>query len=254
MKLKLEEKDNKTIVGLFPGILDEVRNNIRDIRGVNAGIIAPNEDEQKVIAANEKYAKLMEDVLWFGEDALNILQNCRGEITDASAILYVIKGFTIYVNNRFKELDRVRKRIAGEQFYYYDDDGQTVIIGLNTEANSDDKIEDLSYTYNRLYSQKDLNADIRKTTANNNKATNWILQMIKEKKIEKLPDQNRDRFLDLVANADLINRSFDMMNSLRKKTLNKEQYKICQSLFINFNSFLERTYMDCWAFKVDNNL
>ena len=108
MKLKLEEKDNKTIVGLFPGILDEVRNNIRDIRGVNASIIAPNEDEQKVIAANEKYAKLMEDVLWFGEDALNILQNCRGEITDASAILYVIKGFTIYVNNRFKELDRVR--------------------------------------------------------------------------------------------------------------------------------------------------
>ena len=78
--------------------------------------------------------------------------------------------------------------------------------------------------------------------------------MIKEKRIEKLPDQNRDRFLDLVANADLINRSFDMMNSLRKKTLNKEQYKICQSLFINFNSFLERTYMDCWAFKVNNNL
>ena len=254
MKLKLEEKDNKTIVGLFPGILDEVRNNIRDIRGVNAGIIAPNEDEQKVIIANEKYAKLMEDVLWFGEDALAILQNSRGEITDASAILYVIKGFTIYANNRFKELDRVRKKIAGEQFYYYDDDGQTVIMGLNTKTDDDDKIEDLSYTYNRLYSQKDLNADIGKTTANNNKATNWILQMIKEKRVEKLSDRNREKFLDLVANADLINRGFDMMNSLRKKSLNKEQYKICQCLFINFNSFLERTYMDCWAFKVDNNL
>ena len=79
-------------------------------------------------------------------------------------------------------------------------------------------------------------------------------EVLKEKRIEKLPNQNRDRFLDLVANADLINRSFDMMNSLRKTSLDKEQYKICQSLFINFNSFLERTYMDCWAFKVDNNL
>lgn len=254
MKLRLEEKDNKTIVGLFPGILDEVRNNIRDIRGINANIIAPNEDEQKVIAANEKYVKLMEDVLWFGEDALTILQNCRSEITDTSAILYVIKGFTIYINNRFKELDRVRKGIAREQFYYYDDDGQTVIMGLKTEANNDDKIEDLSYTYNKLYSQKDLNADIRKTTANNNKATNWILRMIKEKRIEKLPDRSREKFLDLVANADLINRGFDMMNSLLKTSLDKEQYKICQSLFINFNSFLERTYMDCWVFKVDNNL
>lgn len=60
---KLEEKENKTIVDLFSCILDEVRNNIRDIRGVNASIIAPNEDEQKVITANEKHAKSMEDIL-----------------------------------------------------------------------------------------------------------------------------------------------------------------------------------------------
>ncbi len=254
MKLKLEEKNNKIIVGLFPGVLDEVRNNIRDIRGENASIIAPNEDEQKVIAANEKYAKLVEDVLWFGEDALNILQNCRSEITDASAILYVIKGFTIYVNNRFNELDRVRKEIAGEQFYYYNDDGQAAIIGLNTKTDNDDEIEDLSYTYNSLYSHKDLNADIAKTTVNNNKATNWILQMLKEERTKKLSEQNRDRFLDLVANADLINRSFDMINPLLKTSLDKEQYKICQSLFMNFNSFIERAYMDCWAFRVNNNL
>ena len=116
MKLKLKEKDNKTLVGIFPGILDEVRNNIRDVRGVNANAIAPNENEQKVITANEKYAKSMEDILWFGEDALTILQNSRSEITDASAILYVIKGFTIYANSRFKELDRVRKKLLENNF------------------------------------------------------------------------------------------------------------------------------------------
>ena len=96
MKLKLEEKDNKTLVGIFPGILDEVRNNIRDVRGANANAIAPNEDEQKVITANENYAKSMEDILWFGEDALIILQHYRSEITDLSAMLYIIKGFSIY--------------------------------------------------------------------------------------------------------------------------------------------------------------
>ena len=118
MKLKIKKKDNKTIVGIFPGILDEVRNNIRDVRGVNANAIAPNEDEQKVITANEKYAKSMEDILWFGEDALIILQHYRGEITDLSAMLYIIKGFSIYANNRFKELERARKKFAKEQFYY----------------------------------------------------------------------------------------------------------------------------------------
>ena len=72
MNFRLEEKDNKTLVGIFPGILDEVRNNIRDVRGFNANAIAPNEDEQKVITANEKYAKSMEDILWFGEKLLTL--------------------------------------------------------------------------------------------------------------------------------------------------------------------------------------
>lgn len=255
MKLKLEEKDNKTIVGIFPGILDEIRNNIRDVMGANAGTIAPNEDEQKVITANEKYAKSMEDILWFGEDALIILQHYRGEITDLSAMLYIIKGFSIYANNRFKELDRTRKRVTGEQFYYYDDDGRTVLMGLNTEPKDDDeKMEDLSYTYNRFYDQKKLNADIGRVAKNSSNAMDWVLQMIETKGYIKLPEQERERFLDLVLNAKFINKSTKMMNSLRKKSLSKEQYKICQSLFVNYNSFLERVYMECWAFKVNNNL
>ena len=255
MKLKLEEKDNKTLVGIFPGILDEVRNNIRDVRGANANAIAPNKDEQKVITANEKYARSMEDILWFGEDALIILQHYRGEITDLSAMLYIIKGFSIYANNRFKELDRTRKRVAGEQFYYYDDDGRTVLMGLNTEPKDDDeKMEDLSYTYNRFYGQKSLDADVGRATMNSSSAIDWVIEMIKTKRIDKLPKQEREKFLDLVVNVKFINKSTKMMNSLRKKSLSKEQYKICQSLFVNYNSFLERVYMECWAFKVNNNL
>lgn len=252
---KLEKKENKKIVGFFPGIIDEARNNIRSVRGDNAGMIAPNKDEQKVIAANEKYAKSMEDILWFGEDALIILQHYRGEITDLSAMLYVIKGFSIYANNRFNELDRIRKRAAGEQFYYYDDDGQTILMGLNTESRDDDeKMEDLSYTYNRFYDQKSLDADIGRVTMNSSGAIDWVIEMIKTKKIDKLPKQEREKFLDLVVNVKFINKSTKMMNSLRRKSLSKEQYKICQSLFVNYNSFLERVYMECWAFKINNNL
>lgn len=78
MSFKLEEEENKTIVGIFPGILDEVSSNIRDVRGANADVIAPNEDERKIIAANEKYAKSMEDILWFGKYALFILHPLAG--------------------------------------------------------------------------------------------------------------------------------------------------------------------------------
>lgn len=85
MNFGLEEKGNKKIVGIFPGVIEEVKNNIRDISGANASVIAPNEDEQKAINANKKYIKCMKNVLGFGEEALNILQNCNCDITDASA-------------------------------------------------------------------------------------------------------------------------------------------------------------------------
>jgi hypothetical protein len=170
-------------------------------------------------------------------------------------MLYIIKGFSIYANNRFKELDRTRKRVTGEQFYYYDDDGRTVLMGLNTGTkNNNEKIEDLSYTYNRFYDQKKLNADIGRVAKNSSNAMDWVLQTIETKGYIKLPEQERERFFDLVLNVKFINKSTKMMNSLRKKSLSKEQYKICQSLFTNYNSFLERMYMECWAFKVNNNL
>ena len=254
MKLKLEEKENKTIVGIFPGILDEVRHNIRDVMGENANVIAPNEDERKIIVANEKYAKTMSDILWFGEDALTILQNYKNEITDASAILYVIKGFAIYVSNRLKELDRIKKRIAGEQFYYYDDDGRTVLMGLNTEAKDDDeKIEDLSYMYNRLYSQKDLAKDTKKAVSCYDEIVEWVSEMMKANK-KDLPKREQDNYFNIVLNARFINDANSTINSLLKLSPNQEEFKICQSLFINYNSFVERVYMECWAFKVNNNL
>lgn len=253
MQLKLEEKENKKIVGFFPGILDEVRHNIRDLRGENANIVAPNEDEQKIIVANEEYAKRMEDILWLGEDALNILQNYKGTITDISSILYILKGFTIYALNRYNELDRAKKEVSGEQFYYRDDE-KKVSIRMNTEIKDDDKVEDLSYTYNKRYSREALLAEIGRVATNSQKAMNWVVQMINSKRVDALPKRENEKFRNLAMSADLINRSYKMMNTLLETIEDKEQYKICQNLFINYNSFLERVYMECWAFKVNNNL
>ena len=63
MKLKLNEKDNKKMIGLFPGMLDEIKDNIRDLSGANANALAPNKNEQKVILANKKYIASMKGIL-----------------------------------------------------------------------------------------------------------------------------------------------------------------------------------------------
>ena len=253
MSFKLEEKENKTITGLFPGIIEEVKNNIINVSGANADMIAPNEDEQKVILANKKYIKAMADILWFGEEVLSILQNCKGDITDASAIIFLVKGFSIYANNRCNELERSRKTITGEQFYYHDNNGQMILKGLNNK-DTGETIEDLSYNYNKLYSRRHLRQDTNEAISYNDKATDWILKAMKDKRIDALPSRERDKFFDLVLNARLINNSPNTINSLLKLSPNEEEFKICQSLLMNYNSFVKRAYMECWAFKVNNNL
>lgn len=60
--------------------------------------------------------------------------------------------------------------------------------------------------------------------------------------------------LRIILNTKLTNKANSMINSLLKLSSDEEELKICQNLLINYNSFVKRTYMECWAFKVDNNL
>ena len=52
MKLKLEEKDNKKFVGLFPSVLDEAERNIKTLESINIETIVSNDDEKRLVKAN----------------------------------------------------------------------------------------------------------------------------------------------------------------------------------------------------------
>ena len=96
LKLKLEEKDNKKFVGLFPSVLDEAEKNIKTLESINIETIVSNDDEKRLVEANKKYIRNARILIKFGKEALNVLQSYRCEIDDNSAILFVLKGLAFY--------------------------------------------------------------------------------------------------------------------------------------------------------------
>lgn len=64
MNLKLEEKENKKIVGIFPGVIEEVKNNIRDLATMQ-------HITKKIELVLEEYAKLTDKGRRMTEDSYN---------------------------------------------------------------------------------------------------------------------------------------------------------------------------------------
>lgn len=117
MKLKLEEKDNKKFVGLFPSVLDEAERNIKTLESINIETFVSNDDEKRLVKANKKYIRNARILIKFGEEALNVLQSYCCEIDDNSAILFVLKGLAFYHFNLTQEADRVKKESRWQKVF-----------------------------------------------------------------------------------------------------------------------------------------
>ena len=255
MKIRLEEKNNKMIVGVYPGVLDEIKNNVRELKNLNESVVAPSKKEQKIIPANKKYIKAIEQILPFSEKALEIMQNYHTDVTDNNAMLFIFKGVISYTNNRFNELERTRKSVNGEKFFFHDDNKRVMLAGLEGREDDKEKTEDLSYVFSNLYrDQEALLADTSEAVKKSDDALKWLTACIKSSEHEKFDIKTKQRFDDLVANGSFVYNTGDIMNKVRKSMKTEEDFKICQGLFANYNTFLKRLYTDCWAFKVDNNL
>lgn len=63
MKLKLEEKDNKKFVSLFPSVLDEAERNIKTLESINIETIVSNEDEKRLVKANKLLDCLLNGII-----------------------------------------------------------------------------------------------------------------------------------------------------------------------------------------------
>ena len=251
MKISLGDESNKKIVGIFPCVIEEIKNNIRELTNQNESTVAPDTEMKKIISANKKYINTMRQILPLCEQALLTMQEYHEAVIDSCPMIFVFKGVISYASNRFKELERVRKSIKGEKFFFYDG-GSTIVSDW---AGRDDVAEDLSYIYSNLYPDfKSLDVDIREADKRFIDASNWLAAVAKSPEYGGLSESARRSLTDLAKNGIFANHCSEIMTEVTKSLKTKEDFKISQGLIGNYNVFLKRICADCWAFQVENNL
>ena len=253
MKLKLEEKDNKKFVSLFPSVLDEAERNIKTLESINIETIVSNEDEKRLVKANKKYIRNARILIEFGEEALNVLQSYRCEIDDNSAILFVLKGLAFYHFNLIQEADRVKKKVDGKKYFYRDKDNKLILVGYNN-FDEDVEVEDLSYRFNYGYAKDELEADTKQAMNMAMDGLAWIAELLKTINDKKLPQKEKIKLKDIVSNGLFMGNTHKAIKAILKQSDIDDDYEICQGLIDYYNAFLKKFYNDCWAFKVNNNL
>ena len=253
MKLKLEEKDNKKFVGLFPSVLDEAERNIKTLESINIETIVSNDDEKRLVKANKKYIRNARILIKLGEEALNVLQSYRCEIDDNSAILFVLKGLAFYHFNLTQEADRAKKKVDGKKYFYRDKDNKLILVGYNN-FDENVEVEDLSYRFNYGYTKDELEADTEQAMNMAMDGLAWISELLKTITDKKLPQKEIIKLKDIVNNGLFMGNTHEAIKAILRQSDIDDDYEVCQGLVDYYNAFLKKFYNDCWAFKVDNNL
>ena len=253
MNLDLKTKDNENLVAFFPAALEEIRNTIKELKIIVDNSSTSDKNKRELVLANKKYLASLTQIVDFGEGAFELLKHHKTKITDDSAILFILRGFAIYINNREREYERVRRTIQNERFFYTDN-GKIVLSKMCNDAKKG--MPDLSYIYDEAYSQKALINDSVDSTKKFYQAVDWIIDTVKASDPKTMLKNKQHAITDLLLITHFVNKELKLMRALSSQALarNGKDLKLYQGFFTNYNTAMRRIYLDCWEFKTRNNL